>query len=179
MPTQQDAQNLVLAARFEAANLMEANRVLMTNGSVPIKENEINRFKLLIRALSYLTFTLQDFTSTTFLNIFDCLSNLIGLSGSPSLDPNYQAPNTVINIINDGSSAVTYAYDQTFLIDAGGGNYYLPFKKPDNTLFTTQVPVQLTINGVSTVFTWDNTFNPSHIYGFANNLTQLIELTVV
>lgn len=178
MPTQQDAQNLVLVARFEAANLMESNRVLMTNGSVPIHENKINRFKLLIRGLSYLTFALQDFTSATFLNIFDCLSNLVGLSGSPTIDPNYQAPNTVINIINEGG-AITYTYDQTFLIDAGGGNFYLRYKKPDGSLFTTQIPVQLTINGVSSAFTWDSTFNPSRIYGFANNLTQSIELTVI
>lgn len=174
MPTQQDAQNLILAAQFEAAELGNANRLLMIDGQVPRHEDKLNRFRLLIRGLSYLTYNLMDFTSDTFISVFDCLSNVVGLNGSPAINPNYQAPNTTINVINNGSQAINYVYTEANLLDAGGGNYYLPFN-----LDAKFIPISLEINGVSTAFTFDTTVVPFRIYGFANNLTQSIVLTVI
>lgn len=174
MATQQDAQNLILAAQFQAANLINANGDLMTMGGQPINQTKINQYRSLINDLTYLTYNLMDFTSDTFLSIYDCLSNVVGLSGSPALNPNYQAPNTTINVIQTGGQATTYTYHETDLVDAGGGNYYLPF-----ALDAKYVPLFLEINGVSTAFTFDTSVVPSRIYGFANNATQTILLTVI
>jgi len=174
MATQQDAQNLILAAQFQAANLINSNRVLMTMGGQPINKTKINQYRSLINDLSYLTYTLMDFTSDTFISIFDCLSNVVGLSGSPDINPNYQAPNTTINVIRTGSQAINYNYTQADLIDAGSGNWYLPFN-----LDAKFIPLSLEINGVSTAFTFDTTFIPSRVYGFASNSTQTIVLTVI
>lgn len=178
MPTQQQIQNLVLASGLEMANLIESDRLQMAIGGISCNDAKISRYRKNIIALGY-QLNPQDYTSSNTLILYDCLNDINGLNTSTAtIDPNYQAPNTVINIINEGG-AITYTYDQTFLIDAGSGNWYLLYKKPDRSLFITQVPVQLTINGVSSGFTWDNTFSPSRIYGFANNLTQSIELTVI
>jgi hypothetical protein len=170
MPTQTDVQNLILSARLQRAALVNNNRVSISLGGQPVKLTEISQYKLTIKALQYL---LPDLTSDTFYAIYNCLTKLVGQSGVPSINPNYQAPNTTIIIEGGGSSAISYDYNQSDLIDADppNGNWYLPF------FVDGEIPVQLTINGTSTAFTWDAVNN--RIYGFANDDAQSINLTVV
>lgn len=85
-------------------------------------------------------------------------------------DPNVQLPNTVI--IGEGSDpAVNYEYDETDLIDAGGGNWYLPLINPETEepLLPNVRPVLLTVNGDSFYPTYSTNFNPTRLYGFASN----------
>jgi len=174
MITQQTAQDLILAGRFQRATLVNANRVLEAAGACPVGEHKINQLKNNIKALTYCVYNLNDLTSATFLSVYNCLSNIVGLHGSPVVDPHYQNPNYVINVTQTGSQAVNYTYTQADLLDAGGGNWYLPYN-----LDATTIPLLLTINNVSTPFTFDESVIPSRVYGFANNLSQTIVLTVI
>lgn len=175
MITQQNAQDLITAARFQRATLVNANRVLQTVGAYPVGENKVDRLKNNIKALTYCVYSLNDLTSATFLSVYDCLSKIVGLGTNPTIDPNYQNPHYTINVTAIAGGAVTYTYHETDLIDAGGGNYYLPF----NFDITKFVPIELVTNGVGIPIQPDYNFTPMRLFGFANNATQTILLTII
>lgn len=101
------------------------------------------------------------------------------------LDPNLQLPGTGIVIEVSGPSAINLPYNETDLIDGGGGNWYLPLVDktqsiPYPPLPVDYKPVLLTVNGVSFTVTYDSTFSPTRLYGFSTNAgPQVIIVTVV
>lgn len=98
-----------------------------------------------------------------------------------TVNPNYQS-NGSVTIVVDGSGTYTppiYYYSQADLIDADppNGNWYLEFVDENGDPIYNEVPVSVISNGASFSFTFDQTFNPARIYGFATNATQTIEVT--
>lgn len=100
-----------------------------------------------------------------------------------SVNPNYQPPaGTVINTPSVGSNIVMITKNQTNLIEdgAGSGNWYLPFLDANNQPFAYNIkPLELTINGIGIALQPNYDFVPMRLYGFANNATQTIILTVI
>lgn len=86
-----------------------------------------------------------------------------------SLNPNYQAPNTIIEVIIPFT--ITLNRTDADLIDAqpNEGVWYLPFVDDNGQAITNRVPVSVTDNGVGFDFRFDETTVPARIYGFANN----------
>ena len=69
--------------------------------------------------------------------------------------------------------------NQSNLVDAGGGNWYLPMLDGSNNPFPSgTVALKVTSNGAGVQFIPDDTNSPPRLYGFANNATQTILLTV-
>lgn len=113
--------------------------------------------------------------------LYSCILQIIGSFNQPYvIDPTVVIPGQTVIVVPDGAVPVKYYYDEGFLVDAGGGNYYLPFKKPDGSSFTVNnLPILVTINGVSFTWTYLNNVSPPRIYGFASNDPQTIEVTVL
>lgn len=102
----------------------------------------------------------------------------------PYVNVECEQENIFIDIITGpqgGNSAQTITKNQSDLILDLNENYYLEFLDNSEQPFTIdQVPVFLRINGVSQPgIVLDQTFSPSRIYGFANNDTQTIKITVI
>ena len=96
-----------------------------------------------------------------------------------TVNPNYQPPSGDI-IVSGGFTPTIITKTQADLIDAGGGNWYLPFlDNSDVALPSGIVPVSVVVNGVSFTFTFDGTFTPPRIYGFGNNDPQTIVITAI
>ncbi len=70
--------------------------------------------------------------------------------------------------------AVPFTYNQSNLLQDGNGSWYLPLALPTN-----KNPIFTTVNGVSIATTYDTSFNPARLYGFANNSTQSIVVSVI
>ena len=112
-------------------------------------------------------------------------SYMLNIAGSQysdaTPDPNVQLPGVVI-ITESGDSAIDYEDDEADLIDAGGGNWYLPLLDPatGNPLPLSARPVLLTLNGDSFPPTYSSNFTPTRLYGFSDNTgPKTIIVTVV
>jgi hypothetical protein len=75
-----------------------------------------------------------------------------------------------------GGNASTLTFNQSNLLEdgTGSGNWYLPL-----VIGVNQNPIFTTSNGVSLSATYDKTFSPNRLYGFANNDTQVIKVTII
>jgi hypothetical protein len=177
MPTFTQISNIILRGRVYQANLVKANITQVNAG------NNLNDWTLpvylsnLIQGLQF-RFSIADYTSTTTVNIYNKLGQALGLKyiNSSYVDPSAQIPG--ISVVSTYTS-VTYTKTQANLIDAGGGNWYLPYLDNAGNYITGYVPQLVTSNGVSFQFTYDASFSPPRIYGFANNLTQTILITAI
>lgn len=97
-----------------------------------------------------------------------------------ALNPNYQPVFGVGVIIIPQYSPLILTKSEADLVDAGDGNYYLPFLDNSEVAIPSgRVPVSVTSNGVTFDFIFDETYSPPRIWGFANNLTQTIIVTVI
>lgn len=173
MPDAIQVESTILAAKYKLATLVDGNVNLILNGGTAVNTDYINYFSLNLQGLIYQDIN-KDYTSTTTNTLYVRLNGFIGIPTTAQIDPRFQSQTTTIVVEGGSSSAINYTYSQANLLDAGGGNWYLPYTVGANT-----VPIFLTINGVSTAFTFDETANPSRVYGFSNNLTQTIVLTVI
>lgn len=73
-----------------------------------------------------------------------------------------------------GTGASRFTYDQTALL-FDGTQWYLPLMLPANL-----VPVSALTNGVGIpIDNYNQNFTPSRLYGFANDSTQVIVITVI
>lgn len=102
----------------------------------------------------------------------------------PYISVDCEMGNIFIDIITGpqgGTSALTIVRDQDDLIADLNDNYYLDYLDDNGNEFDPDlVPVFLRINGVSNPgIVLDQTFDPPRIYGFANNDTQTIKITIV
>lgn len=96
-----------------------------------------------------------------------------------TVNPNYQPPSGEIIIIG-GFAPTIITKTQADLVDAGGGNWFLPFlDNSEVALPSGVIPVSVVVNGVSFTFTFDTTFTPPRIFGFGNNDVQVIVVTAI
>lgn len=84
------------------------------------------------------------------------------------------SPSAATGNPTNNNSAVELPFSQDDLLDAGGGNWYLPL-----VLASTKVPIYTQVNGISISVTYDKSNVPARLYGFANNETQSIIVTVI
>lgn len=73
-----------------------------------------------------------------------------------------------------GATVTTLTFSQADLLDAGGGNWYLPLNIGVN-----QNPIFTTVDDESISTTYDKNPTPHRLYGFANNSTQVIKVTII
>jgi len=132
--------------------------------------------KRLIRALQWQVDAEVNDSVTSAL--YGCMMRIIGSFNKPYvIDPSVVIPGDIFVI-----EAIDYAYDETYLVEDGedSGNWYLPYLKPDDTAIPTgTVPIFVTIDNISNSMTFDDTFSPPRIYGFANNDPQSIVVTTL
>lgn len=180
MPTEAQVQNIILSAKARKTTLLQQNIEAFMAGFFGESWYSIKVLNLYTKAVQR-QYNMGDYISANFLVVYDCLCKLLGPNvNGATIDPNFQNPNTTINIINEAGSVVTITKSQADLIDAGGGNFYLPFLDANGDAFATGVvPILLTVNGVGIPLQPDYTFTPMRLYGFSNNDTQVIELTVI
>lgn len=73
-----------------------------------------------------------------------------------------------------GSGAQTLQFNEGNLLDAGGGNWYLPLSVEP------RLPFAVLSNGVAISTTYDDTTSPARLYGFANDDSpQIIKVRVI
>lgn len=105
-----------------------------------------------------------------------------------SLNPNYQAPNIIIEIIESPLAPLVLNKTQADLIlDVSAGQYYLPYLNNDGSAITTgQRPYLVSINGESIGYTFNllapdgvTAYTPPRIYSFSNNSPQTITINAV
>lgn len=151
-------------------------------GCQPCWEDLVCRFKQ-IECAEYF-FRLGDYAvsddSITFYQFMLAIAGTQYSGATP--DPNVQLPGTGIVIEISGPRAIDISYTEANLIDAGGGNWYLPLidTTTGNPLPVDYKPVLLVVNGVSFAVTYDSTFSPTRLYGFTTNAgPQIIIVTIV
>ncbi len=179
MPNQANIQDAILNGDYKLATLVNNNLTLINSGGVAIKEPFITFFKLSIKGLTY-RYDVADYTSSTAITLYDRVTALTGIPASATIDPNFQAPNTTIIIEATPDNVQSFIKSEADLIDDGFGGYYLPFLNGDDQPFAVGVvPIQLTVDGVGLALQPNYSFDPMRLYGFANNATQTIILTVI
>lgn len=182
MPTQAQIQATILSASYKNALLMTANNTKLAMGNNNVLWAEARLFNRNIIALGY-QYQLEDYTSDQTIAIYDVLNSLIGIDTSTiTIDPNYQAPNTNIIVDVPPDNVITVIKSQNDLIEDGvsSGNWYLPFLDANGQPFANGVvPIQITVNGVGIAIQINYAFTPVRLYGFANNSTQSIILSVI
>lgn len=169
MPTTTEVQTNILNAQQVVANLVNTNYTKLSGGNLNVNWSLINKYTRAINCVSR-QYKLGDISSTNFITVYNFMVNFIGNTLSAPINSNAQASGFTIAIV---PTIITKS--QSNLVDAGGGNWYLPYlDNNSNILPSGIVPYSVTTNGVSFNFTYDTTTIPSRIYGFANNLTQTI-----
>ncbi len=186
MATQQDVQSNILLAQLNIANLVNANLIVLSGGGFKVRWDFIKRYQ---RALNCVTrqYNLGDYVSSGFTKAYDCLLNFIGVNTSNPINPNAQSSQFVVDIIVEGGGAIDYSYTEAYLMDAGGGNWYLPLLTPGTAPGVGQLPfvagstpIFVTLNGISFNPTYDTNASPARMYGFANNdAPQTIIVTIL
>lgn len=178
MPEQSEIQQTLLNSTYSLSTLVNNNVNLILQGGVAIKTDFINWFNLNLQALTY-QFAIGDFTSENTTIIYDRLNYFVGVPYGATVDNRFQNPAIIIN--NEPPySPLILVRSQADLIDAGGGNWYLPFlNDAGQAIVNGSRPVSVTSNGISFTFQFDETVSPGRIYGFANNDTQTIIVTVI
>lgn len=164
-------QQTILSAQYLQATMTEANRVQLSVGNAIVPWAQIKRLNRNTIALQY-QLNRGNFVTTT---LYDCLNSIIGVDlTNNTIDPNFQNPNI---IIEDGGGSgfeptiITFA--DTDLLDAGGGNWYLPWSNAGT-------PVSVVDNLVSFTFQYDASVSPARIYGFSTNApVQVIVVTAI
>lgn len=103
MPTQQQIQNTLLSAELALANLAVANFTQLSAGDWKLNWSPLRRYNRNIKALNY-QYGIQDYTSSTTLQLYDCLNTLIGFDTTVNnLDPNFQTPTSPIIVVQAGA----------------------------------------------------------------------------
>lgn len=153
MPTQTQIQNSILSGRGIMLNKALANLSKMSVGDNEVKWADIRRFKRTIIALQY-QFNMGDYTSTQTLELYDCLTTLIGIDPTVNtIDPNYQ-PNTGTIIISNPNTYLNpipnipySAFDPiTQQPDTGRYIYYNSAWKGINPVLSLTSPVETALN---------------------------------
>lgn len=172
----QDISDKVDIAKLYLIQIVHDTRLTLQLGYGSLKD--ATALKRLIGALSF--DIVADINDDTTLSLYKCLLKDLGDYGATyTVDPSVKIPGQTVIINQDGVPPITRNQgDLIYVSDEIG--YYLPFVDDDGNPFTTgMVPVLVQVNGVGTSVTFDSTFFPARIYGFANNATQTIVVTIV
>jgi|GEM_PF-5869378 len=113
-----------------------------------------------------------DYISDTAVKLYNAMLEIAGLKYLVDVvpDPNAQLPSGITISVIGTTSATDLNYDETFLIDSGGGNWYLPLVDSITTAVPEGAkPVLLTLNGDSFTPTYSENFTPTRLYGFSDN----------
>lgn len=177
--TAEQYSQAVLKAQLVNANDGDGLLLCEISGCPADWSKNLCQYRQIQGALFFLS--IGDYVSDTAVYFYNTLLEIIGLKypGDVVIDPNAQVPGIII--VNPPSTPVTYQYSEVNLLDAGGGNWYLPFLKPDTNAFPTgTIPIFMSVNGIQTsAINIDETFTPPRIFGFGGNYAQTILLTVV
>lgn len=179
MPSQAEVLQTILSAQLIAANKTNTNGNILAGGGLTVNWSFIDRIHVFTQAVLR-QYNLGDYVSPEFLTVYDCLVNMIGLDTTVNtIDPNFQNPEFVIGVTTP-FAPIQIVRTQNNLIDAGGGNWYLPFVDNNGNPFPSgAVPIFIEINGVQlNGYTLDTSTIPARIYGFPNNDPQTIVVTI-
>lgn len=184
MPTQETYTNAVLKAKLVTA--YDGDDILLKEmaGCSTDWSQALCLFRQIAAAEFFLK--IEDYTSDAAVYSYNVMLQIIGLRDleDVQVDPNAQPPGG-ITIVTGGASAFDLVYNETDLLDAGDGNWYLPLvdkskPTPYPALPSDYKPVLVTVNGASFTFTFDVNYSPKRIYGFGGNGgPQTIVVTVV
>lgn len=181
MATQNQYSQAVLEAQLVTANSGNTLVLAEMMGCTTDWSKVLCQFQQIQGALFCLS--IEDYTSDTAVYFYNVMLEIVGLNylDGVTIDPNAQLPDGIV-IINTGGSGEDFYYDETDLVDSGGGNWYLPLidTVTNDPLPGNYRPVLLTVNGTSFTPTYDSNFTPTRLYGFASNAgPQTIIVTVV
>jgi|SRR6185312_13866116 len=175
--TLNDVSTALGNAKLYYISQLAQQRLLMLKGRGCV--NSLIPIPRLIRGLSfqYNAGVLDDRTNA----LYTCLLKAIaGFTGNYMPDPNVVIPGTTINITVDGAVVQAFNRTEANLLPDGIGGYYLPFIDDSGQPFAANIkPLELTIDGVGITLQPNYDFVPMRLYGFANNVTQTITLTVI
>jgi len=180
MPTENEYVQAVLKAQLVTAQAGNELILCEQSGCDADWSEVLCQYRQIQGALFCLE--IEDYTSDTAVYFYNTMLEIVGLKYLVDVvpDPNAQLPaGIVINVT--GSVAVDLDYDATYLIDAGGGNWYLPLVDSlTNDVPAGAKPVLLTLNGDSFTPTYSENFTPTRLYGFSDNTApKNITVTVV
>lgn len=181
MLTPDQISTTLLNAKYALAVYVNNDIVLM-NGACQPKSWAVNMaYNAVIKGLEYQN-NRQDYTSDLTYSLYKKVVGIAGYTGNiPSIDPNYQAPNTTIIVDITGPSFQYMNKTQADLVyDAPNDSYYLPFLNNSGAGFPIgSVPITIILNDVQMESALNTGFVPQRIYGFANNIApQIITVTV-
>jgi len=180
MPNQAQVLQTILSAQLIAANKTNANGSTLSGGGLKVSWSFIDRIHVFTQAVLR-QYNLGDYVSPEFLTVYDCLVNMVGLDTTVNtIDPNFQNPEFIIGVTTP-FAPIQIVRTQNNLIDAGGGNWYLPFVDNNGNPFPSgAVPIFIEIDGIQlNGYTLDTSTIPARIYGFPNNDPQTIVVTII
>jgi hypothetical protein len=97
MPNQTDIEQTILNGSYALGVLSNNNYTLINRGSLPVRENFIQFFRLNLQALED-QYGLGDYTSNSTVIIYDRINGFIGMPANATLDPNFQNTGIVYNV---------------------------------------------------------------------------------
>lgn len=178
MPLPSNVSSQILTARLKAANMSLTNITALQSGALSADWKPIIKATRAINCVNN-QYSIGDTSSPNFLIAYACMNAFVGQYAGGPIDPNAQNPGVTIEI----SGSAPFLLNKTeanLLFDTPTQQWYLPYLNNNNAPITTgQVPVSVIDNGASFTFTFDETFSPPRIYGFAGNDTQIITVTCV
>lgn len=175
MPNQSQIQQTILNGSYALSTLVNNNLNLVNSGGLPIERDYISYFNLSLQGLIY-QYQNLNYTSSTTVTLYQRINAFVGVPYGAQVDPNFQNSNIIINSESSGFEPITETFTEANLVDADppNGNWYLPV-----TLVNSQRVVSVTINNVGFTVTPDYTTSPARLYGFANNDSQSIVVTII
>lgn len=173
MPTQANVQQTILNGSYSLMKLVDNNLNLVMSGAEAIREGFIQWFQLNLQALTD-QYNVSDYTSTTTVTLYDRINKFVGIPYGATIDPNFQNPGTVIDVVSPIPQPLTFTEANLVDNDPPNGQWYLPWT-------SAYTPVLVQVNGVTLPFQFNQNIanGPIGIYNFPNNSTQTIIVTIV
>jgi len=179
MPTANEYSQAILRAQLVTADAGTQLILCEQSGCTADWSEALCNYRKIRGAL--FCYSIGDYASDTALSFYNTMLEIAGLKYTDGVtpDPNAQVPSIII--VSPVNAPYEIRKSAVDLIDAGGGNWYLPFLSETNVALPTgDIPVSVTLNGESFTFTFTTNFTPPRIYGFASNdAPQAIIVTVV
>lgn len=106
MPNQSNIQQTILNGKYSLAILVNNNLTLVSNGGLAIKECFIDFYNLTLQALIN-QYAIGDYISSTTTTLYDRINSFVGIPYGAVVDPNFQNPGIIIDVITAGSKINT------------------------------------------------------------------------
>lgn len=173
MITLQTVQTNLLTAQLKVAQMVDKNVLAEMGGSLSTNWKNITKATRGINVINW-KLSIGDITSPGFQSAYACLLSFIGTTAGGTINPNAQNPGTVIDVVSPIPQPLTFTEANLVDADPPNGQWYLPWTSP-------YTPVAVSVNGVSFTFQFNQNIanGPIGIYGFSNNNSQVIIVTIV